>query len=451
VTELSSTQTKLSLPPIPAQVWKRSGRPLQARMIQVLLPCLLLVIALFIPSRIVTWALIAAAILLFFSLPWLTDSLLRPLSQQVDKVQTGQASALLTQLRNRRRVQWFAPHGWKSLQEAQIHLRKNDAKAAALAFAETARLMQTGKHEVQPELTSNEAHAWLLAGEYIKTRDLLANRASSGKLTLLDELNLAIVSLLVGTGSKQEALSQVQRIHEQVGEHPRVLAALAVAFERCGEPQKAFELLETAQINGQDSLDELTQILIKRAQKMLRSYILAQKKRQRKAEQIEQLKQVVEPPKQTKYEIREAKTRTKKQALKQQKRKQRKAQNINPPIETRRAEKAEISAKTSEIDAEKSKQNQAIASPLLKSPTPSAFSPNGFIPTKVASPAPPPPAKPSPLSTRIVPLPPKVNIPQTKQLSIKAPPPPPPIRKPINQAALADKTWDEVLDETDKA
>lgn len=451
VTELSPAQNQLSLPTVPSRVWKHSERPLQANIVRFLFPVLLMTAALLVPSGIAVWLLLAAAVASFFLIPWLIDNLLRYFSQRVAKADAVQASLLLNQLRNHRGIQWFAPAGWKSLQEARLQLKKNDATAAALAFAETARRMKVHvkqKQGIPPELISIEAHAWILAGDYSKARELLLTSPSSPPRSLLDELNWGI-ALLPSPSDKQEALTHLQRVYESIGGHPRILAALAVALERNGQPEQALEMLQSAQVNLQNSPDEIAEDLLKRAQKGLRNYLLAEKKRQRKAKKAELDK--ARPVKKQRDDSTKGRQRkdhkgSQKKVRKEQKKKSRKVLHTPQQDKIIGARQSEKDNEQSEKVAKKDMRNlpkptlnsppkAPSPAPILPPPLPASstkptFSPPSF---KIIAPAKPPPP---PLEGKILHSPPEIKS-----------PPPATTQQPSTKDSSVEEEWDDIFEE----
>lgn len=150
-------------------------------------------------------ALLAGAAAIFFGTPTVIRGLLAPLERRVLAASRSEASDLLGELRQRKLVKLFAPFAWQSVQEARLHLRRGDGKAAVKALAETARQSIGG--EQSPVLLSARGYAHLLAGEPDEAARLLRARAEQGALTPVDRLHLGLASLLSKGGSRSEPIA----------------------------------------------------------------------------------------------------------------------------------------------------------------------------------------------------------------------------------------------------
>lgn len=272
--------TELPAVVVPQHLWLRSARPAQGKIVQWVLPGTLVLAGLLVPGTTVRVSLVLAGIGLFLLLPAMVLGRLEQLGQQVAAADRKRAAELLKELPERPVVRLFAPLGWQTLQQGLLHLKLGDGNAAAAAFAETARLC------LQPEavmLVSAQAHALVLAGDRAKARDLLEKLQIAKLIGPRDQLDLGIV-LLIETKKFKPALSHIEAARKAFGDHPRVLAAQALAMQRLERIDEASELLEQATIAIKDeTVDPVIDDLIKRARKGLQDYLEAQLRRERRA------------------------------------------------------------------------------------------------------------------------------------------------------------------------
>src|SRR5690606_39006738 len=177
---------------------------------------------------------------LFFVVPSIADAaLLAPFARRVDGVDRGKAHALLDELRANKLITALAPHGWMRLQEAKLYLAVDDHRAAAKAFAEAERVSTHAGHK--GELISAQAHALTLAGDRKPARELLAKLGKLDALTDLDHFNYGIV-LLSESGHNKDALDHLLSARGSFADHPRLLAALVLAHQRCDQGTEAAAL-----------------------------------------------------------------------------------------------------------------------------------------------------------------------------------------------------------------
>ena len=263
-------------------IWRSSAQPRTGTLIRAGVASLLVVaaIVLFTPGLEYA-ALIASAVAVFLLTPLAVRVYLGRLEREVLAATRSQTDELITALRERKLIKYFAPHAWLPLQEARLHLRRGDGRAAERAFAETARLTTDGVK--RPELLSARAQAMLLAGDHKNAHELLKTLAGLQQLRPIDHLALAI-AILHARGKTSEAIEHLEHAREAFGGHPRVLAGLALAHQRKGDGDQANELLERAKQNAtaEDGHDPVVDELLKRTRKELRSFVGAQSKRKRK-------------------------------------------------------------------------------------------------------------------------------------------------------------------------
>ncbi len=265
---------------VPPHLWMRSGRPAQGRIVQVALPAVLIVAGLLMTGTALRVGLVLAGLGLFLLLPSLVTGRLERLGLTVQAADRKSAEELLRSLRHKPVVQFFAPRAWLTLQEGVLQLKTGDGRAAAANFEETARLVG------QPDavmLLSARAHALVVGGERAEARELLQKLAKENLIGPRDQLDLGIV-LLTESKKNKQALAYVEAARKSIGEHPRVLAAMALALQKTERIDEASELLEQVQISLQGGeADPVVEDLVKRARKGLQAFIEAQLRRERRS------------------------------------------------------------------------------------------------------------------------------------------------------------------------
>lgn len=265
---------------VPPHLWMRSGRPAQGRIVQFALPAVLIVVGLLMTGTALRVGLVLAGLGLFLLLPSIATGRLERLGLTVQAADRKSAEELLRSLRHRPVVQFFAPRAWLTLQEGVLQLKTGDGKAAAANFMETARLVG------QPDavmLLSARAHALVVGGERAEARELLQRLAKENLIGPRDQLDLGIV-LLTESKKNKQALAYVEAARKSIGEHPRVLAAMALALQKTERIDEASELLEQVQISQQGGeTDPVVEDLVKRARKGLQAFIEAQLRRERRS------------------------------------------------------------------------------------------------------------------------------------------------------------------------
>jgi hypothetical protein len=263
----------------------RSGRSWYGTALRVYLGISMVAIAFLVPrGSVAFWGWIVAGVAAFVAFPLVIQMLLKPIAKKVDAANRKQATDLLSGLRERKLVRLFAPNGWTTLQEAKLHLCLGEGRAAAKAFADTAKLSRVAGNK--PSLISAQAHCLLLAGDRREARELLSGLRKSDELSANDRLNLGIASLF-DAAHGNETRELLAEAHESLGDHPRMLAALSIASERNGDEDRALEYLEQAEREQSereedDHHDPLASELIKRARKGLREQLRAQNKKRGK-------------------------------------------------------------------------------------------------------------------------------------------------------------------------
>ncbi|MCB9704478.1 MAG: hypothetical protein H6711_21520 [Myxococcales bacterium] len=225
-------------------------------------------------------ALIAAGVLLFVLIPAMIQHRLENLAQRVSDANRTQAAEFKRSLPSKPLVKLFAPAAWVTLQDAQIALRLGDGRTAARLFAETAQLC---KRPDAVMLVSAQAHALVVANERKAARELLNKLAAAKLLGPRDQLDLGIVMLLDSHKKSRQAMAYIEAARKTIGDHPRVIAAMALALQRAERVDEAAELLERSQISLQEEPDPVVEALVNRARRDMRRYIEAQLRRERRA------------------------------------------------------------------------------------------------------------------------------------------------------------------------
>lgn len=265
---------------VPQHLWLRSARPVQGKVVQWAVPLVFVAVGFMQGELSLRVGFVVLAILLFVSIPVMGISRLEQIGREVQAADRKRALELLKWVPERPVVRFFAPLGWTALQLALLNLKAGEGLAAANGFAETARLCQ------QPDavmLVSAQAHAYVLAGDRTKARELLAKLTAANLLGPRDQLDLGIV-LLIETKKFKQALSYVETARKTIGDHPLVLAAQALALQKIERIDEASEMLEQVQIAIKDQEpDPITDDLIKRARKGLQDFLEAQLRRERRA------------------------------------------------------------------------------------------------------------------------------------------------------------------------
>jgi hypothetical protein len=266
---------------VPPHLWMRSGRPTPGKILQAVLPGILIVAGLLASRTALRVALVIAGLGLYLLLPALILGRLEKIGREIQAADRKTAAELLRTLRTRTIVQFFAPHAWLTLQEGILQLKLGEGKVAAANFAETARLVR------QPDavmLISAQAHALVVAGERTEARDLLQRLARENLISPRDQLDLGIV-LLLDTKKNRQAQIYIEAARKTIGDHPRVLAALALALQKAERIDESSELLEQVQVmlttKGADT-DPIIEDLTKRVRKALQGFIEAQLRRERR-------------------------------------------------------------------------------------------------------------------------------------------------------------------------
>jgi tetratricopeptide (TPR) repeat protein len=267
---------------LPRSTWGRSQRPGRGTALRWGIASSL-VFAGLLAGDLLTMALGGlAGVGAFFAIPVLADFRLRALEAKMAAGGREEAGRWLRTFEGDLLVRLLAPHAWVALQKGRLHMLLADGRAAATALADCARLCRGTDI---PGLMSARAHAMVASGDRKEARRLLESLVERGQLRARDRLDYGIV-LLQDRGRLQQAISELERAREEVGDHPRLLAALAVALQRSEETDRAVELFERAQkaVGGRE--DVVAEDLLKRARKALRPQLRPKGKRERKARPV---------------------------------------------------------------------------------------------------------------------------------------------------------------------
>lgn len=259
---------------VPKSVWSRSGRPLQGRLTRIMFGSTFVLAGLAMPWPAVAYTLVVIGVLGFVLVPVITDLLIARREPAIRAATKDTAPRLLDELEKSVLVTAFAPDAWVTLQRGRLQLAKGDGRAAAQAFADTARVLRASD---MPVLRSAQARAYMVAGDRAAAREHLRVLEEASALSPRDRLDLG-VTMLGETVRAEQARAHLQAAHEGLHGHPQAAAALAIALARADEPERALELVTKAQAEAAAD-DALAQDLLKRAHKALRP---AKKKQRRK-------------------------------------------------------------------------------------------------------------------------------------------------------------------------
>lgn len=290
---------------------------------------------LFVPRGPVFWGMVGLGVAAFVAFPLVIQGLLMPIERRVIGASRREATEVLREIRQRRLVRLFAPFAWTTLQEARLHLRRGDGKAAVRAFAETARLgsRPSGAEAAKvdpPALVSMQAHALLIADQPEQARELLQALAKRQELAPIDRLHLGL-ALQAGKGHNREALEHIESVASTLGRHPRAQVALALALYRVDRTDEAMAALESARAALGAEADVFDEGLVERATKLMRTVQKAQQKRvRRQDERVDgdsvKVNEVAAPAGQDKA----AKGKSARKAKKDERRAARRAAKANP-------------------------------------------------------------------------------------------------------------------------
>jgi hypothetical protein len=198
---------------VPAKLWLRSGRPFWGTATRVYVPFALITGALlFVPRGRCSGGWSGSGWRRSWLFPLVIQGLLTPIERRVIAASRREATGVLREIRQLRLVRLFAPFAWTTLQEARLHLRRGDGKAAVRAFAETARLSRPSVEAAKvepPALISMQAHALLIAEQPEQARELLQALAKRQTLAPIDQLHLGL-ALQAGKGHNRESLEHIE-------------------------------------------------------------------------------------------------------------------------------------------------------------------------------------------------------------------------------------------------
>lgn len=262
---------------LPKAQWRRSGRPTLGRVSRALFASTLLLLGLALPWPAISLGLLVVGVGGYFLIPVITDLLIERREPAIRAAGPDDADAHLASLDQRVLISAFAPDAWVTLQRGRLLLAKGDGRAAAQAFADTARIIGDRDHAA---LVSAQARALMLAGDRKAARTHLAALAERDALSARDHLDLGVV-MLGEASNADEAREHLQAAYDDLDGHPQAAAALAVALARADETERAMELLTEAEERATDG-DELAADSIKKARKALRPAREAAKKKRRK-------------------------------------------------------------------------------------------------------------------------------------------------------------------------
>lgn len=265
---------------VPKSVWSRSGRPLQGRLTRALFVSMMVLIGLALPWPALSYSLMTTGVLGFFLIPIVTDVIIERREPRIMAADEDNASAQLDALEKSVLISSFAPDAWVTLQRGRLFLTMGDGRAAAQAFADTARVL---RDPTMASMRSAQARALMLAGDRSAAREHLDALEEAGALTSRDWLDLG-VAMLDESARADRAREYLEGAHDALDGHPQASAALAISLARLGRGPKierAMELLSQAEAEATPD-DRMAQALLKRARKALRPALEAKRKRKRK-------------------------------------------------------------------------------------------------------------------------------------------------------------------------
>ncbi len=264
---------------VPRAVWARGKRPWRGTLIRVGVAAGLLVMALVIPVLGARIALAGLGIaVLMFTTPF-ADRRLAQLETKVRGADRSQAARLLVGIERAPLVDLFATHAWVALQKGRLNLVLGNGRAAAKAFLDASKYADDPNNVA---LASAQVHAHVLAGDRKDARTILVTLEDKQQLAARDRLDYGLV-LLDESGRTTAARAHLEAAREALGGHPRVLAALALAYARGDDGPKALEMLRVAEESEDVAEDELATELLRRARKAARPLLEAEEKRARRA------------------------------------------------------------------------------------------------------------------------------------------------------------------------
>ncbi len=262
---------------VPKSVWSRSGRPFQGRLTRVLFGSTFVLTGLALPWPLVSYALIVIGVMGFLLVPVITDLLITRREPSIHAATKDNAQALLDALEKSVLVTAFAPDAWVTLQRARLRVAQGDWRAAAAAFADTARILRDA---APPALRGAQARALLLADDRVAAREQLVALEDAGQLSPRARLDLGVI-MLGEAARAEQARAHLEAAYEGLDGHPQAAAALATALARAEEHERGLELLAQAEAAA-DPSDAFGEDLIKRARKALRPAKVAAKKKERR-------------------------------------------------------------------------------------------------------------------------------------------------------------------------
>ncbi|MCA9706212.1 MAG: hypothetical protein KDK70_10215 [Myxococcales bacterium] len=177
---------------VPKSVWSRSARPLQGRLTRALFGSMMLLMGLAMPWPAVSYTLMAIGVLGYVLIPVITDWIIARREPRIMAAGKGDVDARLEELGKSVLVSAFAPDAWVTLQRGRLLLAKGDGRAAAQAFADTARVLRDPS---MPAMRSAQARALMLADDRPAAREHLVALDEAGALTARDRLDLGVVLL----------------------------------------------------------------------------------------------------------------------------------------------------------------------------------------------------------------------------------------------------------------
>jgi hypothetical protein len=357
----------------PPALWRRSGRPLRGQFIRGYVVITTIVGAMLFLSAPVSWIVSGVALVAGLAMPYAVELYLARWERRVRAADKREANTVLEQLRANPWIKHLAPHGWLALQEGVLQMHRHDGRAAARCFEQALRL--AGKAPDPKALISAQAHALVLAGDRKPARELLQGLTDEA-LSTRDRLDLGLL-LLQESGANREALQYLEQAHDDLGDHPRVLAGLALAERKVGAEDRAYAHFVAADEALEEADDPLAADVLKRARKALRARIKQEQKRARDLAKKAGAEDEEASP--ARAQPREKKGKRKKDKKKRDKRKKDKKRDKRKK-DKKRDKRKKDQKRTTDANPPKTQSAAKSSQPPKPSPRPLVAPPKAVLP-----------------------------------------------------------------------
>ncbi len=249
---------------LPADLWRRSGRPLRGHLLRGGLAAFVASLGLLAPSPAAAGAFALAGVGLFFALPWWADRRLGAIGDRLRAQKHHEALETIRRTERARVLGALMPHGWVHAARGGVLLRAGDGRGAAAALEACGRVCGRA---TDPRIVRARLEAHLVAGD----ADEAARRLSElgpGR-TPEDELAAAVVALATRAGTKA-AGDPLEAARPALAATARWRAAFALYAARTGDADEARTLLATIEDEDDTARDPVAATLARKARKALR-------------------------------------------------------------------------------------------------------------------------------------------------------------------------------------